>query len=119
MQQLIITLVALLGMIVPVANSRMAKLFQRILPPMPIAGRVAVDAGTVPHSGTMSGKPQGRTMLAHALLWFSVRERQLLRHQVGRLRALGDAMRLPAASWRSEPNHPMTALAFEQGLFFV
>jgi hypothetical protein len=44
MQQLIITLVALLGMIVPVANSRMTKLFMRLVPPMSNTGRVAVNA---------------------------------------------------------------------------
>ena len=54
MQQLIITLVALLGMIVPVANSRMTKLFQRIVPQMPVAGRMAVKSVTVTASGAIS-----------------------------------------------------------------
>jgi hypothetical protein len=41
MQQLTITLIVLLGMIVPVANSRMARLFMRIVPPMTMTGRRA------------------------------------------------------------------------------
>lgn len=57
MQQLIITLIALLGMIVPVANTRMSKLFMRIVPPLTITGRVAADAP----DATMSGQPQGRS----------------------------------------------------------
>ena len=40
MQQLIITLVALLGMIVPVANSRTITFFNRMVPQMPVAGRL-------------------------------------------------------------------------------
>ena len=107
MQQLIITLVALLGMIVPVANSRMTKLFMRIMPPMTNTGRVAVEA----QDGTMSGQPQGRTELAHALSWLSPPKRQFLRHQVSQLRQ-------PQPGWRSDPGHPMTALATQQGLFF-
>ena len=107
MQQLIITLVALLGMIVPVANSRMTKLFMRLVPPMSNTGRVAVEA----QDGTMSGQPQGRTELAHALSWLSPPKRQFLRYQVSQLRQ-------PQPGWRSDPGHPMTALATQQGLFF-
>lgn len=107
MQQLTITLIVLLGMIVPVANSRMTRLFMRIVPPMTMTGRVANDAP----DGTMSGQPQGRTILAHALSWLSPPKRQFLRHQVSQLRQ-------PQPGWRSEPGQPMIAPASRQGLFF-
>lgn len=44
MQQIIITLIALLGLILPVANSRITKAFQRIVPRMPMAGRMAAKS---------------------------------------------------------------------------
>lgn len=43
MQQLILTLIALLGLFVPTANSRIAKFFLRFVPPM-ASGRVAFEA---------------------------------------------------------------------------
>jgi hypothetical protein len=47
MQQIIITLVALLGMIVPIAAGRMIKLFGRFVPLMPMAGRVGRPVAVV------------------------------------------------------------------------
>lgn len=107
MQQLIITLIALLGMIVPVANTRMTKLFMRIVPPMTTSGRVAAGAP----DATMSGQPQGRTVLAHALSWLSPPKRQPLRHQVGQLRQ-------PRPGWRGEPGQAHDRPCFPAGAFF-
>jgi hypothetical protein len=106
MQQLTITLIVLLGMIVPVANSRMARLFMRIVPPMTMTGRMANEAP----DGAMSGQPQGRTILAHALSWFSQPKRQFLRHRLSQLRQ-------PQPGWRCEPGQPMIAPVTRRGFF--
>lgn len=107
MQQLTITFLVLLGMIIPVANKRISKLFMRIVPPMTMTGRVAIEA----RDRTMSGQPQGRTVLAHALSWLSPPKRQFLRHQVSQLWQT-------QPGWRCESAHPKIAPAPQQGLFF-
>ena len=58
MQQLTITLIALLGLFVPTANSRIAKFFARFVPPMS-CGRVADKAAFAADTGTLLGRPQG------------------------------------------------------------
>ena len=58
MQQLTITLIALLGLFVPTANSRIAKFFARFVPPMS-SGKVADEAAVAAETGTLSGRPQG------------------------------------------------------------
>lgn len=55
MQQLILTLIALLGLFVPTANSRIAKFFLRFVPPM-TTGRVAFEARR--DGSTLSEKPR-------------------------------------------------------------
>lgn len=64
MQQLILTLIALLGLFVPTADNRIAKFFLRFVPPMSsghVARYVEKDAAT----GTLSGRPQGRQYTGH------------------------------------------------------
>lgn len=107
MQQLTITFLVLLGMIIPVANSRMTKLFMRIVPPMTMTGRVEIEA----RHATIPGQPQGQTVRAHALSWLSPLKRQFLRHQVSQLWQT-------QPGWRGEPGHPNIAPAPQQGLFF-
>lgn len=58
MQQLTLTLIALLGLFVPTANTRIAKFFARFVPPMS-SGRVADEAAFAADTGTLSGRPQG------------------------------------------------------------
>lgn len=77
MQQLILTMIALLGLFTPTANNRIAKFFVRFVPPMS-SGRVACDVAADASTGTLSGQPQGkpndghmapqRTMIMEAVL---------------------------------------------------
>lgn len=64
MQQLILTLIALLGLFVPTANNRIAKFFQRFVPPMS-SGHVAIDVQNAAAIGTLSGQPQGKSSTGH------------------------------------------------------
>lgn len=106
MQQLTITLIALLGMIIPVANSRVIKFLLRVLPPLHMSGRVAGNDARLQRS-TVWGQEQGCTP----------------RLRASQLRPLADAWhKRPApgiaTSWRCQSSQPLSALASEQGLFF-
>lgn len=83
MQQLAITLIALLGLFAPTANIRVAKFFVRFVPPMS-SGRVACEGAALADTGTPSGQQQGcpasggqaaprRTMVSQAI-WGYVTE---------------------------------------------
>ena len=67
MQQLTITLIALLGLLVPTANSRIAKFFARFVPPMSF-GYVAEGDAFAAATGTLSGRPQGRVAMGRQIL---------------------------------------------------
>lgn len=121
MQQLIITLVALLGMIVPVANSRMTKLFQRIVPQMPLAGRMAAKSGTVSESGaaTDSGtpvqsRPAGMAQVLSAGMQAGVRQPHLSSTDPQQ-RRMRRAQR--ATGWRNALSDHLQALASCRGFF--
>ena len=124
MQQLTITLIALLGLIVPTANSRIAKFFARFVPPMS-TGRVAGEAAFAADTGTLSGRQQGcaamgqqsgflRTMISEGLANFMGNGGQhtkrgksdSLQHRVQRAQR--------AAPWRSPTNKSPSS-----GIFFA
>lgn len=121
MQQLIITLVALLGMIVPVANSRMTKIFQRIVPQMPLAGRMAARSVTVTASDVVSNgatlaqaRPAGVAQVLSTSMQAGVQQP----HQSStdpQQRRMRRAQR--ATGWRSALSDQIPALAFA-GAFF-
>ena len=58
MQQLTITLIALLCMFAPTANSRIVSFFGRFVPAL-CSGRVAGAAAIAADTGALSGEPQG------------------------------------------------------------
>jgi hypothetical protein len=64
MQQLILTLIALLGLFVPTANNRIARFFLRFVPSMS-SGHVARDVEKEAATGTLSGQPQGKQYTGH------------------------------------------------------
>ena len=64
MQQLIITLIALLGMIVPVANSRTIKFFNRMVPQMTVVGRLATQPRLSDESVAVGAKFPSRIIQA-------------------------------------------------------
>ncbi len=107
MQQIIITLIALLGLILPVANSRITKVFQRVVPAMPLAGRIAVPAGTADSSVTLAASP----VVAQAA---AQQPEQRADPQQRRMRR---AQR--ATGWRNALSDRLQALASCRGFFLV
>ena len=68
MQQLSITLIVLLGMIVPVANRRLTKLFMRIVPPMSVSLRHQSSQLQQPH-------PSWRSESRHLMIALASQQR--------------------------------------------
>ena len=116
MQQLIITLIALLGMIVPVANSRIAKFFKRFVPQMPAAGRMPADTRKALEDSTvldqqLAGIAQAQT---------DCMQTSVQPDQSGpdpQQRRIRKAQR--ATGWRNAPSDLLQAFAFRRGFFLV
>lgn len=64
MQQLILTLLALLGLFIPTADRRLAKFFLRFVPQLS-SGRVTCDVAGNDDLGVFPGKQQGRLAASH------------------------------------------------------
>jgi acyl-CoA dehydrogenase len=95
MQQLLITMVAVFGMLMPVAvgrwrrimiTPRLLDLFKRILPSMSATERDALEAGTTWWDADLfSGRPNWDTLLACGRASLTAEERRFLTHEVHRL----------------------------------
>lgn len=64
MQQLILTMIALLGLFAPTANNRIARFFLRFVPQMS-SGHVICDVEKDAATGTLPGRPQGKQYSGH------------------------------------------------------
>lgn len=117
MQQLFITLVALLGMIVPVANSRMTKLFKRVVPLMPVAGRVAAKTSVAQDSAAVvESRPAGFVQALLIAVQPGLRQPTRSRPDPQQ-RRMRRAQR--ATGWRCALSDQIQALASCKGFFFA
>ncbi len=115
MQQIIITLIALLGMIVPVADSRIAKFFKRFVPQMPAAGHMPADTRTAVETGSApAAQAGGIVQQLSSCMQTSVQQPDQSRPDPQQ-RRIRRAQR--ATGWRSAPSDLLQALAFRRGFF--